>query len=73
MKMSDINLWGSSLPGLRTLSPPSTPNCFPPQILYFCDLKPRTKFQNATITPTGRKVSVAEKKREKKTPLLVDT
>ena len=52
------------------------PNLFSPQILFFCDLKPHAKFQNPTITPSGRKVSVGEereRKKEKKTPLIVDT
>jgi hypothetical protein len=31
-----------------------------------CDLKPHGKFRNPTITPSGRKVTAAERKR--KTP-----
>ena len=31
----------------------------------FCDLKPYAKFQNTTITPSGRKVTRAETKKEK--------
>ena len=50
------------------------PNYFPPQILFFCDLRPHAKFQNPTITPSGRKVMAGERKREReKTPLIVDT
>ena len=46
-----------------------------PNLIFFCDLKPHAKFQNPTITPSGREVSEAErkKKKEKKTPLIVDT
>ena len=33
--------------------------------LIFCNLKPHSKFQNPTITPSGRKASVGEEKREK--------
>ena len=43
---------------------------------FFVDLKPHTKLQNLTITPSEKKVSVGEKRREKKrdkTPLIVDT
>jgi hypothetical protein len=40
-----------------------------------CDLKPRAKIQNPTITPSGRKVTQVErrKKKERKTLLKVDT
>jgi hypothetical protein len=38
----------------------------PPKNLIYCDLKPQAKFQNHTITPSGRKVSVAERKKEEK-------
>jgi hypothetical protein len=41
---------------------------------FFFILKPHAKFQNPMITPSGRKVSEAEKKKEReKTPLIVDT
>ena len=43
---------------------------------FFCDLKPHTKFQNHTITSSGRKVTRAErerKRKEEKTPLIVVT
>ena len=36
------------------------------------NLKPHAQFQNPTITPFGRKVTGAEKKKKKK-PLIVDT
>ena len=36
-----------------------------PPLIFFCDLKPHAKFQNPTITPSGRKVSVGEEEREK--------
>ena len=35
--------------------------CFTP-ILFFCDLKPHAKFQNHTVTPSGRKVTRSEKR-----------
>jgi hypothetical protein len=31
------------------------------------------KFPNPRITPSGRKVTGAERKKERKTPLIVDT
>ena len=37
--------------------------CFHPKSYFFCELKPHTKFQNPTITPSGRKVTGAERKR----------
>jgi hypothetical protein len=43
--------------------------------IFFCDSKPHAKCQNHMITPSGRKVSEAERrkrKRRKKT-LIVDT
>jgi hypothetical protein len=30
-----------------------------------CEFKPQTKFQNPTITPSGRKVSVGESKKDR--------
>ena len=35
------------------------------KILFFCDFNPHVKFQNSTITPSGRKVSEAERKKKK--------
>jgi hypothetical protein len=40
---------------------------------FFCDLKPHAKFQNPTITPFGTKVTGAERRRRRKTLLIVDT
>jgi hypothetical protein len=40
-----------------------SPIFFLPQILFLCDLKPHAKFQNPTITPSGRKVT---RKKERK-------
>ena len=40
------------------------PNLSLPQILFFCYFKPHAKFQNPTITPSVRKVSEAERKKE---------
>jgi hypothetical protein len=50
-------------------------NFFYSKSYLFCNLKPHAKFQNPTITPSGRKVTGAEreKKERKKTPLIVDT
>jgi hypothetical protein len=42
--------------------------CFYPKSYFFCDLKPHAKFQNSMITPFGRTVTGAERK---KTPLIV--
>ena len=46
-----------------------------PKFYFFCDLKPHPKFQNPTITPSGRKVAQAEEeeRRREKTPLIMDT
>ena len=38
---------------------------FTPNLIFLCDLKPHAKFQNPTITPSGRKVSEAERRRKK--------
>jgi hypothetical protein len=38
-------------------------NMFPtPNLIFFCDLKPHTKFQNPRITPSVRKVMQAERR-----------
>ena len=37
---------------------------FHPKSYFLCDLKPHAKFHNPTITPSGRKVSEAERKKE---------
>ena len=42
------------------------PKFVSPQILIFCDLEPNAKFQNPTITPSGRKVMQAERKKKEK-------
>ena len=40
---------------------------FHPKSYYFCELKPHAKFQNPTITPSGKKVTQAEReKREER-------
>ena len=46
-----------------------------PKFYFCCDSKPHAKFQDPTITPSGRKVSEAERKkeRERKNALIVDT
>ena len=56
------------------------PNLCYPKSYFFCDLKPHAKFWNPTITPSGTKVTTLERKKrererkkEKKTPLIVDT
>ena len=36
-----------------------------PNLIFLCDLKPHAKFQNPTITPSGRKVTGSEKKERK--------
>ena len=41
------------------------PHFFPPQIVFFYDLKPHSTFHNPTITPCGRKVT------QHKTRLLI--
>ena len=48
---------------------------FHPKSYFLCDLKPHAKFKNPTITPSGRKVSEAEREKEEreKTLLIVDT
>ena len=43
---------------------------FRPKYFFVCDLKPHAKFQNLTITPSGRKVSQWE---GEKRPLIVNT
>ena len=49
-------------------------NCVRPKSYFLCDFKPHAKFQNPTITLSGRKVTRhKERKRENKTPLIVDT
>jgi hypothetical protein len=55
-----------------------SPNFVLPKILFsFCDLKPHTKFQNPTITPSERNANVGGKEEQeqekKKTPSIVDT
>jgi hypothetical protein len=41
---------------------------------FFCEFKPHAKFQNPRTTPSGRKITQAEKrKKREKTPLIVDT
>ena len=55
------------LVGLWQLGPP---NCFSPQILFFCELKPHAKFQNLKITPSVRKVCEAEEERRKSEHLV---
>ena len=37
-----------------------------PQILFFCDWQPHAKFENPTITPSGRKVTAAERREKKR-------
>ena len=51
------------------------PIFFPPLFFcfVFCDWKPHNKFQNPTITPSGRKVTQAERREREKTPLILDT
>ena len=42
----------------------------------FCELKPHANFQKPMMTPSGRKVTEEERerrKKDKKTPLIVDT
>jgi hypothetical protein len=34
-------------------------------LIFFCDLKPDAKFQSPTITPSGRKVTGAEREKKK--------
>ena len=47
---------------------------FYPKSYIFCELKPHAKFQNTTKTPSWRKVTETEERREReKTPLIVDT
>ena len=41
-------------------------NLFSSQILFFCELKPHAKFQNPTITSSGRKVMAAERRKKEK-------
>ena len=36
-----------------------------------CDLKPHGKYQNPTITPSGRKVNGAERRRRRENTLLI--
>ena len=36
-----------------------------PKSYFYCDLKPHGKFQNPTITPSGRKVTGAEREKIK--------
>ena len=38
--------------------------------IKICDLKPHANFQKPTTTPSGRKVSVVEEKREEKKPVI---
>jgi hypothetical protein len=47
------------LPGLGTPG-----EIFHPKSYFWCDLKPHAKIQNPTITPSGRKVSEAERKKK---------
>ena len=35
-------------------------------ILFFCDLKLHAKLQNPTITPSGRKVNVGQRRKQKR-------
>ena len=46
-------------------STPGAPHFFYPKSYFSCDLKPHAKFQNPTITPSGRKVT-RRKEREKR-------
>ena len=39
---------------------------FPDPNLIFFDLKPHAKFEDPMITPSGRKVTEAERRREKR-------
>jgi hypothetical protein len=48
-----------------------SPNFFHSKSYFLGESKPHENFQTPTITPSGRKVS--RQKREKKTPLIVDT
>jgi hypothetical protein len=36
-----------------------------PQIFIFCNLKPKAKLHNPTLTPSGRKVTQQKREREK--------
>ena len=40
--------------------------CAHPKYYCFCELKPHVKFQNYTITPSGRKVSEAEREKRER-------
>jgi hypothetical protein len=42
------------------------PHFCSPQFLFFCDLKAHAKFQNPTITPSGRKVTQGERREKEK-------
>jgi hypothetical protein len=48
---------------------------FTQNLIFLCELKPHAKFWNPTISPSGRKVTAAEREREeeKKTALIVDS
>ena len=36
------------------------------KILFFCELKPHIQFQNPRTTPSGRKVTQSERKKEER-------
>ena len=38
---------------------------FHPKSYFFCELKPHAKFRNPTLTPSGRKVTRAEREKRK--------
>ena len=44
--------------------------CSHPKSYFCCDLKPQAKFHSPTITSSGRKVSEAERKKERENPVL---
>ena len=47
---------------LTLLGPPSTPVdffSFTLNLIFFCEIKPHTEFQNPRTTPSGRKVTQA--------------
>jgi hypothetical protein len=46
-------------------TPPGVPQIFSPQILFFCALKPLTKFQNPYDNPFLDKSNPAEEREEK--------
>ena len=50
------SVWGGGL---------GPPNFVHPKSHYFGELKPHAKFRNLTITPSGRKVTQAERRKRK--------